>query len=70
MDSGPYEVEFKGEQHCLRVPAVLLNSCVIQVHAPGTVHISSSLVLFWTDPLLLDQRLLGKGPCLDTDPAA
>lgn len=34
MDSGPYEVEFKGEQHCLKVPAVLLNSCVIQVHAP------------------------------------
>lgn len=34
VDSGPYEVVFKGEQHCLRVPAVLLNSCVLQVHAP------------------------------------
>ena len=47
MDSGPYEVEFKGEQHCLRVPAVLLNSCVIQAHAPGTVKCLSQGVVYW-----------------------
>lgn len=34
VDGGPYEVEFKGDSHCLRVPAVLLNSCTIQTHAP------------------------------------
>ncbi|XP_078374057.1 uncharacterized protein LOC144657583 isoform X1 [Oculina patagonica] len=34
VNGGPYEVEFRGESHCLKVPAVLLNSCVIQTHAP------------------------------------
>lgn len=33
-DGGPYEAEFKGQHHCLRVPAVLLNSCTLQAHAP------------------------------------
>ena len=48
MDGGPYEVEFKGEQHSLKVPAVLLNSCVIQVHAPGTVKwLSQVVILHW-----------------------
>ena len=47
MDSGPYEVEFRGEQHSLRVPAILLNSCVLQVHAPGKVKCSSRGVLHW-----------------------
>lgn len=33
-DGGPYQVEFKGESHCFRVPALLLNSCTLQAHAP------------------------------------
>ena len=41
VDSGPYEAEFRGEQHCVTVPAILLNSCVLQVHTPGTVKCSS-----------------------------
>lgn len=46
-DGGPYEVEFKGGSHCLRVPAVLINSCTLQAHAPGKRGLSAA------DPVLL-----------------
>jgi len=34
LDGGPYEVEFKGESHRYRMPAIPLNSCTLQTHAP------------------------------------
>jgi len=38
LDGGPYEVEFKGESHRYRMPAIPLNSCTLQTHAPGMIQ--------------------------------